>query len=83
MFSDKNLDSYAIKIDEENDFKASTKNDTSYFEVTCRKKIQWRSSENISWEEILIRNGIISDNEIKKKRSILLCPRWWHVIFTD
>jgi PH (Pleckstrin Homology) domain-containing protein len=52
LFSNKNLDSFAIKINGENDFKASTKNDTSDFEVIDKIKFN-DQFENMGWEEIL------------------------------
>jgi hypothetical protein len=53
LFSDKNLDSFAIKINGENDFKASTKTDTRYFEVIDKIKFNEDQFENMGWEEIL------------------------------
>ena len=55
-------------------------------EYALKKKVRWsmnskqglyikrRIGDDLK-NQILIRNGIISDNEIKKKPSILLCPR--------
>jgi hypothetical protein len=53
LFSDKNLDSFAIKISRENDVKASTKNDPRYFEIIDKTKFNEDQFENVGWEEIL------------------------------
>ena len=55
LYSDKNRDSFAIKINGENDFKASTKTDTRYFEVIDKIKFNEDQFENMGWEEILKR----------------------------
>ena len=56
-------------------------------EYALKKKVRWsmNSKQGVRYikrrigddlkNQILIRNGIISENEIKKKPSILLCPR--------